>query len=168
MSDQPPSLATTPSVWDEQPVIPPDPSPQLRTVLSFIQGLQESNFPLVKTMMTEDFTMSILPQSLGIPIRPRDEWLETCERASLLWPKSFRLDILDINESPGKLWLHGIATARAKMGKAYENEYMIMFRLTDGKETDGESKISEMKEFMDSLYTSNFAAEVGKSLSQIK
>ena len=44
----------------------------------------------------------------------------------------------------------------------------MMFKLTDGTESsDGKPKIIELKEFMDSLYISNWAAEVGKTLTQL-
>lgn len=65
-------------------------------------------------------------------------------------------------------WPKGIGSARAKTGKSYENEYLMMFKLTDGTESsDGKPKIIELKEFMDSLYISNWAAEVGKTLTQL-
>ncbi|KAK7685313.1 hypothetical protein QCA50_011676 [Cerrena zonata] len=165
-NDEPAQAA---SVWDQKPIVPDDPSPQLRTVLHFIQGLQNHDYSFVATTLSEDFLMCILPQSLGVPCRPREEWLEKCRRSSLVWPKTFRLDILDINESPGKVWVHGIGTARAKTGKSYENEMLMMFKLSNGTESpDGLPKVLELKEFMDSLYISNWAAEVGKTLNQIK
>lgn len=47
--------------------------------------------------------------------------------------------------------------ARAKTGQSYENEYLLMFRLTN----DAQPKICQLREFMDSLYTTNFALDVG-------
>ena len=83
--------APVPKAWEQQPVVPDDPSPQLRTVLEFIQGLQDHDCSFVANTLTEDFLMCILPQSLGVPCRPKEEWLEKCRRSSLVWPKTFRV-----------------------------------------------------------------------------
>lgn len=90
-NEEAPPPVTVLSVWEQKPIVPDNPSPQLRTVLQFVQGLQDHDYSFVGTTLTEDFLMCILPQSLGVPCRPREEWLEKCRRSSLVWPKTFRV-----------------------------------------------------------------------------
>ncbi|THH26676.1 hypothetical protein EUX98_g7516 [Antrodiella citrinella] len=134
-------------------------SAQLKTVFYFIQGLREWNFDLLESTLSDDYQM------------------ETCKEANILEP-GYRVDIIDVNESPGRIWIHvrtlpsvllpadrvasvqATVYARAKIGQSYENEYLLMFRLTTNE--SGEPKIRELKEFMDSLYTTNFALAVGR------
>ncbi|KAH8079418.1 hypothetical protein BXZ70DRAFT_648282 [Cristinia sonorae] len=136
-------------------------SAQLRTVFHFIQSLREWDFELLEGTLSEEFRMEVLPRSLGIPGRGKEEWVRTCREGNVLEP-GYRLDIMDINESPGRIWIHATVHARAKTGQSYENEYLLMFRLTTPDEESGTPKILELKEFMDSLYITNFALDVGR------
>ena len=61
-------------------------SRQLQTVFLFIQGLREANFEMVEETLSEDYTMEILPRSLGIPMRKKGEWLRTCKESNVLEP----------------------------------------------------------------------------------
>ncbi|TCD64738.1 hypothetical protein EIP91_003694 [Steccherinum ochraceum] len=133
-------------------------SPQRQTVFTFIQALRDSNYEILDQTLSEDFMFEILPRSLGIPMRRKDEWLKTCRSSNILEP-GYRVDVIDINESPGRIWIHATIFARAKTGQSYENEYMLMFRLAEN--SAGEPKITWLREFMDSLYTTHFANDVG-------
>lgn len=133
-------------------------STQLQTVFYFIQALRDWNFEMLESTLSEDYKMEVLPRSLGIPTRGKEEWLQTCKESNILEP-GYRVDVIDINESPGRIWVHATVYARAKTGQSYENEYLLMFCLTT--DDSGQPKIRELKEFMDSLYTTNFALDVG-------
>ncbi|KAI0075360.1 hypothetical protein K474DRAFT_1773320 [Panus rudis PR-1116 ss-1] len=145
-----------------------NPSPQLQVIISLFDHLQTQDYDTAASLMADDFTMQVIPQSLGTRVRTKEDWLGICKRSSLIEPGSFRLDFHDINESPGKIWVHCTGSARTKIGDGYENEMIMMFRMTDpSSEPDGKPKVLEMREFMDSLYITSYATAQGQKVANM-
>jgi len=146
---------------DEAPssVYPRDPSPQMQTAMAFINALGTRDISALDAITSDDFISIVLPQSLGIPTQDKPTWIENCAK-SLFLGNGYRLDPIDIVEGPRKIWIHTYSTSRAASGEAYENEYVVMFEFTDTNASDSEGgrpKIKQVKKYMDSLYTTNFA-----------
>ena len=61
-------------------------TPQLQTVFLFLQGMRDANYEMLEQTLSEDYKMEVLPRSLGIPMRGRDDWLKTCKESNILEP----------------------------------------------------------------------------------
>jgi hypothetical protein len=54
-------------------VFPPFPSPQVKAVQDYLKYISEYDFDRLSNLMTDDFTLTTLPMSMGIPDRTKSE-----------------------------------------------------------------------------------------------
>ncbi|KAI0253738.1 hypothetical protein BJV78DRAFT_164998 [Lactifluus subvellereus] len=87
--------------------LPPNPSPQLQVVLDYFKCLSRWDLEKLSTLSSPRFTQETLPASMGIPSRTRSEdtaYLK--EFQDSLKSAPLQIQIYDINESKGKVWVH--------------------------------------------------------------
>lgn len=131
--------------------IPANPSPQLKVALTWMRALSStdpSSTELLATTLTEDYTYTFLPRSLGYPVRNKEQFLAYARKVPLSLFRDLQLYLHEIIEAPMKIIVQATSTATFHTGVPYVNEYMMVFHLA--KQTDGELKIRKVEEFVDS------------------
>jgi len=138
------------------PIIPTDaikdPSPQLQVVLRWIDALITTrDLKALEGTITEDYTHHVLPKSLGRPLMKKPAFLEYGTFVMTVLPE-FNATIYEVVESPGKLVLHASSSGTTVTEYPYANEYVTIVHVA--KPEDGDYRISSIREFLDSKYTS--------------
>ncbi|KAH9971775.1 hypothetical protein BJV74DRAFT_865523 [Russula compacta] len=87
--------------------IPEHPSPQLKTVLRYLDSVKVFDLAEIKGLFADDFVQSTRPLSLGVPSRTKEEDLAFLGGFSeKLQGRHLEVTIYDFVESPGKAWAH--------------------------------------------------------------
>ncbi|KAF8987997.1 hypothetical protein BDQ17DRAFT_1374445 [Cyathus striatus] len=119
-------------------------------VLAFWRYVDEHNHAALSEVMTDDFTLTFLPSSLGgfgIPVRNKEQSITFLCGLPDKGVASLRIKPTEWVETGDTVVGHYHATGELVDGSPYKNEYMGIFRFRDGK-------MVYMKEFMDSKYIS--------------
>ncbi|KIJ51378.1 hypothetical protein M422DRAFT_158316 [Sphaerobolus stellatus SS14] len=139
----------------ESPAIPANPSPQLQVVLQWLDAWKTLNVDNVLPTLADDYKHQVLPKSLGRPMLNREEFTQNY-RAVLPLYSYFEVCANELIEVPGKIFVHAMSSGKSTTGAPYNNEYCLTFYLVN--QDDGLPKISYLKEFVDSKYSSEFFA----------
>jgi len=140
----------------------PSPSPQLRTVITYLCGIKDQDIDTVLSQITQDHQYEWIASGFD-HLAPRiKNRAQTEEFFRKLFHTAFEdyqyVAIKDYLEMPGKVMLQLKCSSRQiANGSRYENEYIWIFHLTEGGANRGsEPKIKIAKEFFDSLYAAEF------------
>lgn len=131
--------------------IPAIPSPQLKTVLRWIDAFKNWNLDELVATMSDDYTHYIFPRSLNQPVRRKQEFAAYFQTLPRLFD-SFNVTIEEIIECPGKVLIHASSVGMTTTGAPYANEYNLTFHLKSGDDP----VIFCIKEFVDSKYSFDF------------
>jgi len=142
------------------PSLPPSPSPQLATVLNWIDAVTKADFTQLGNTVTDDYIHALLPSSLGAPpTNGRDAMIQVY-KGILPRLTSFKINITDVTEVPGKVIIHASGDAKVEPAFRYLNEYIFTFNLTE--QADGSFKITRTQEFTDSKVTAELLQLLAK------
>ncbi|KIJ51392.1 hypothetical protein M422DRAFT_26806 [Sphaerobolus stellatus SS14] len=143
----------------ESPAIPANPSTQLQVVLKWLEAWRTLNLDNILLALANNYKHQVLPKSLGRPVLNREEFIQNYKVILPLYTHLGTDKVKEIIEVPGKIFIHATSSGKSTTGAAYDNEYCLTFYLAH---QDDDLKISHLKEFVDSKYTSEFFAEESK------
>ncbi|KAI1306589.1 hypothetical protein F5Y03DRAFT_134813 [Xylaria venustula] len=120
---------------------------RMQTIDALLNGYSSRSITKLLEPLAPSFHHHVLPQSLGMPIRDRDDFTRHAEGVFDVF-EEFRLipeTIID-DTATGMIAIHAQMLGTLKLGKdEWKNECMMMVRLTE----DG-CKVLDIKEFVDS------------------
>jgi len=127
---------------------PQNPSPQVRTVLRYLDLVQVFDLAEIEKLFTDDFVQSTSPHSLDVPSRSKQEDLAFLRGLSeQLEGKPLETTIYDIVESPGKAWVHLELHLEFPDGNEFDIECVYQFKLVPHLNSH---KIKAINDFVDS------------------
>ncbi|KAF8984969.1 hypothetical protein BDQ17DRAFT_691630 [Cyathus striatus] len=120
-------------------------------VLAMWKNMEEHNIPALTKMMTDDFKLTILPASLGIPVHNKEQAVKLL---SSIFEKRSNIQTIHNEwvESEDSVAVQFTVTATLANGSPYKSDYMAIYRFKDGK-------MVHMKEFLDSKYLSELHSQ---------
>ncbi|KAJ7234413.1 hypothetical protein C8J57DRAFT_1249189 [Mycena rebaudengoi] len=134
----------------------PNPSPQLQTVLSFLEAVKDQHPDDILSHLTEDVKYHwVTPgfEALGPRVKNKEQTKQFFTGVKGTFVKDFKFIIQDYIEMPGKILLQMTSTGDLLAGGGkYENQYMWLFHLVQDGADGQKPKIKVAKEFFDSLY----------------
>jgi len=125
------------------------PSIQRQNTLAFLACMNARDYHGLGNLVSENFTHTLLPASLGTPVRNKQQFLDFAKELEAIIERFNFQPPKEIIEAKDIVVVHLTSDGKTTAGKPYNNEYMIIVRF------EGE-KISSIKEFIDSKYTSPF------------
>ncbi|KAI0081026.1 hypothetical protein K474DRAFT_1704302 [Panus rudis PR-1116 ss-1] len=134
-------------------VVSSNSSPQVQAAVQWLTAHAESDFATFETLLTDDYVHSLIPRTLNTPVRNKEEH-KSFLKAALKTVKDFKFEVHEVIEGENAVAIHVSSSAQTITGYPYTNEYTMLFRLR--KNADGKIQITGVKEFVDSLYTTNF------------
>jgi len=130
-------------------VIPENPSPQVVAVLQWIAAFNRWDMRAVAdTLSDEGYEHIILPLSLKVPSRNKQQWLDNFEREYKPMFTNFAVTVHQITDTHTRVVVHASSTAESATGHPYNNEYMLTYHLAE--DAYGNQKIYRVEEFVDS------------------
>ncbi|KAF8514613.1 hypothetical protein JB92DRAFT_2918739 [Gautieria morchelliformis] len=85
--------------------IPANPSPELQVALNWIEGYNRWDIDLLFSTVSDDYTHHVLPGSLGIKPRSKEEFREYLTSIFPMF-QGFTVTLHEIVEAPGKILFH--------------------------------------------------------------
>ncbi|KAJ7594857.1 hypothetical protein C8J56DRAFT_927795 [Mycena floridula] len=148
--------------------IPPsDPSPNLQTVLAYVQARNENDPDKIMSLMHPTLEHRILPKSLGRPVLTRQLYASYlggfCPRF-----KSYKMTLHEVIEAQGMIIFHASAVGLSMQDTCFTNEYNIIMTLVPPDTDYDLPKISAVKEFVDSDAIVRFFAEEREKSARAK
>lgn len=139
-------------------VPPENPSANVQCLIEFMEGINGGpDVAKVTSTLHPDFHIQILPMSLMRPHMDLSQYSEYFSGAANL-VKDFKVTIHEVIESEreNKIAFHASSTgvARSDGVTPYRNEYILIMHFA--QDAEGKSKIIDEKEFVDSLFSSEF------------
>ncbi|KAJ7256916.1 hypothetical protein C8J57DRAFT_554341 [Mycena rebaudengoi] len=118
-----------------------------QAVLDFFAAGNSKDLTALRAILADDFTATILPSSLGLPIMTKEKFLAGAEKMVAGIPDLKFADPEEIIEAGSSVVVH------TKMsGTGYSNEYIYIFHVAGGK-------IASMKQFTDALVVAALMAK---------
>ncbi|KAF8988107.1 hypothetical protein BDQ17DRAFT_1334691 [Cyathus striatus] len=111
-------------------------------VLEFFRYIEEHNASALSNSMSDDFKLTMLPASLGWPVRNKEQAVELLTGLLKKIP-SLCITLIEWVESEDTVAAQYAGTGTLADGSPYHAEYMGIYRFKDGK-------LVYMKEFVDS------------------
>jgi len=134
----------------------PNPSPQLETVLAYLQAVSDQRPDEILSHLTDDAEYHwVTPgfDALGPRVKNKEETRAFFTAVRGTFVKDFKYIIHDYVEMPGKIVLQMSSTGELLSGEGqYENQYMWLFHVEEHPVEGQKPKIKVAKEFFDSLY----------------
>ncbi|KAJ7275650.1 hypothetical protein C8J57DRAFT_1311326 [Mycena rebaudengoi] len=123
-----------------------DPTP-LETAQVYLARLSAGDVAGLETIMTEDFTWSFLPKSLGIPVRTKPQFVTQLKALGAIFA-SLKLRIVEseaVVQSADAVVMHLIGEGETAKGVPFHSEYVWTVRCEG-------AKVRSVTEFSDSKY----------------
>ncbi|KAF8483942.1 hypothetical protein DFH94DRAFT_843453 [Russula ochroleuca] len=136
--------------------VPKSPSPQLKTVLDYLDHVKVLDLAEIEKLFTDDFVQSTSPHTLNVPPRTKQEDLAFLRGLSeQLEGRHLQMTVYDIVEAPGKAWVHLLLHVEFPDGRTFDIECIYQITLVGHLESH---KIKAINDFVD---TAAFAAMCG-------
>jgi len=140
-------------------VIPAQTSPQLASVLRFLQGWRDVDLSPIVEELAEEPTYHLHPQSLDCPpLRSKEEIIGFFDVTFIMRTEKYTSEVVDVieNADSSRIVIHEKCETTSVMGSVFKNEYIWIFTMEPARDAQSTPKIAVVKIFMDSRAISDF------------
>ncbi|KAJ7262898.1 hypothetical protein C8J57DRAFT_1334088 [Mycena rebaudengoi] len=111
-----------------------DSSTAKQLVHDFLHALTAKDAGKLSALAADDFTLQVLPSSVGFPTLNKEQWVQTALRVTEVVPNLKFEDPDEIIVSDNAIVLHTKAQGSTAKGTKYSNEFIYILRINkDGK-----------------------------------
>ncbi|PQE15275.1 cytochrome p450 protein [Rutstroemia sp. NJR-2017a BVV2] len=146
---------------DPKIMAPTDTSERLRTANALLESYSALSAEAILQHLAPDFTHTVLPESLQMPVRSKDEFAVHAQRITSIFSE-FQMIPQAIFEDEGRnsvvVYAKMVGELNLNLGH-WENECIIMLKMSE----DG-TKVVEHKEFVDSAKAKLLQEKIGAAM----
>jgi len=140
-----------------------NPSAQLGVVLKWYETVSTWQFDVLEEQFSDDYIHKTLPATANDPPKNKAQGIEHAKSiGKLLGHTDLKYEIIQLNETPGSIWVHSRLYGDLPGGVAFNTESIFIFTLSSGDNI----QITAIQEYIDTKQAAEFAAAASAAAPQ--
>lgn len=128
-----------------------------KTAIAYLQHIVDgsgkkgkASFDKAFALVSDDFEIEVLPSTMKMPTLKLDRYRKWLEPMVADLFSDFSMEVVETTAQDNRVVVEAKSSAKPKDGRFYGQEYRISFKFNE------EGKITQVKEFVDSLFSARF------------